>query len=203
MLNSARPFVFAFLIMFFVIYFLFFFKKGKKSTGMGAIKSLFTRDSSNMEIPDVDILISTTHTLPGYRIEKIKGMDFVVVAQGTGIISDWLAGWSDIAGTRSKTYTNKLSDPILYGYKKLMERAISMGGNALIGVRHSLIPVSPDGKSSVVVFTFEGTIVICVDEETELKPIIDDRKKEPYKPLSVMSAQTVADDVSGGAPTVP
>jgi len=157
-------------IMVAVIYFMFI--KGKKGNQSEQDRSSIWT-GNNTKIPEIDLLISTTNWLPGYRIEKMIGMDYYVVAQGAGLVSDWLAKWSDVFGTKSKSYSTVFEDPILYGYRKLMERAVKMGGNALMGVRHNVVAVP--GDKSVIVFTFEGTVVVAVDENTETRPHLDNR----------------------------
>lgn len=155
-----------------VVYFLFL-KDKKKKKAESDHSSIFT--GKHLDIPEVDILISTTNWLPGYNIEEIKGMDYYVVAQGAGFFSDWLAKWSDFFGTKSRSYSEAFEEPILYGYRKLMERSVKMGGNALIGVKVS--PVAVPGDKSMIIFMFEGTVVIARNIKTNLRPLLDQQAK--------------------------
>jgi len=84
-----------------------------------------------------DVLISTTESIPGYKIVKVLGIvsGSVVLARNLG--RDILAGLRNIAGGEIKEYTELMATARDIALKRLKEKALKMGANAIIGVRFS------------------------------------------------------------------
>lgn len=80
------------------------------------------------------MFITSGYNFEGYDIVSYLGYESVQVVLGTGIFSSFNASVSDFLGTRSNAYEDKLNMAEKAGKEKLIEKAKSYGGNAIIGV---------------------------------------------------------------------
>ena len=77
------------------------------------------------------------------------------VVQGTGMLTEFSAGFTDILGIRSGAYENNLESALSQALNQLKRKAVEIGGNALIGIHHS---IASTGNNMLVV-TIMGTAV--------------------------------------------
>ncbi len=80
------------------------------------------------------MFITSGYNFEGYDIVSYLGHESVQVVLGTGVFSSFDASISDFLGTRSNAYEDKLNMAEKAGKEKLIEKAKSNGGNAIIGV---------------------------------------------------------------------
>lgn len=80
------------------------------------------------------MFITSGYNFEGYDIVSYLGHESVQVVLGTGIFSSFDASISDFLGTRSNAYEDKLNMAEKAGKEKLLEKAKSNGGNAIIGL---------------------------------------------------------------------
>ncbi len=80
------------------------------------------------------VIITTTHSVDGYRVEKYLGIESVEYVIGTGIFSEFTAGLADLLGGRATAFEKKLQDAKQVAIETLKFRAYRMGANAVIGV---------------------------------------------------------------------
>ena len=105
-----------------------------------------------------DFIITTTPTLEGYRVVEYLG-PVVVPSVGAGdIIKDWLAGFTDMFGGKSRSYQRVFVKFINHGVKQMMEQAKEHKANAVINLRIETTNLSK-GKSVISVLLY-GTAVI-------------------------------------------
>jgi uncharacterized protein YbjQ (UPF0145 family) len=92
-------------------------------------------------------LVTTASSLEGWEIVEHLGLVSVHRVAGTGIVSDIFAGLSDFFGGRSESYGKQLSGLYIEATELLQDRAVMLGGNAVIGLRIDFDEVSGQGKS--------------------------------------------------------
>lgn len=102
--------------------------------------------------------VSTAHTIHGVEIVESLGFVSAHVIAGTNIFSDIFAAFSDIFGGRSQTYKRQLTDIKNEVVQELMDEAIKVGGDAIVGMSIDLDEVSGGNKSMFMV-TATGTAV--------------------------------------------
>lgn len=106
-----------------------------------------------------DFIISTTHFLEGYSIEKYLGIVTDRIVVGVDVFSEFFASFSDALGGRSKIFENRINE--LHGQvlAKMKKQAIAMGANSIIGVSLDTDEIS--GKNKLMFMaTVAGTAVI-------------------------------------------
>lgn len=103
-------------------------------------------------------LITTGLSFEGYQIVSYHGLVSGDVVLGTGFLSEFSAGISDILGSTSKKFSSKMVEAKKAAQKILIDEALKAGGNAVIGVDfdyilfgNNMIGVSANGTSVKVV----------------------------------------------------
>lgn len=118
------------------------------------------------------IIITTTHSIEGYRITDYLGLVTTNLVIGTDVISDFIASFSDFFGGMSGTYRDNLQ--LLYdrALKDIQSKAQQINANAIIGTHIDFDEISGKGKAMFMV-SISGTAVTLSskdkDEEVELK----------------------------------
>ena len=103
-----------------------------------------------------DIIVSTTHTLENYSIEKYLGIESAEVIVGTNVVKDFFSNINDFIGARSKGYENSLSIAKQQAFEILKYKCAIKGGNAVIGIDIDYIEI---GNKSMLGVIVNGTIV--------------------------------------------
>ena len=101
-------------------------------------------------------MLTTGYDFQGYKIEKYIGLVSGECVIGTGIIADLFSDFSDISGTKSKTFSNKMKEIKNSAIKEMVEDSIRIGGNAIIGISYDHITFS--GKNMIGI-SVNGTSV--------------------------------------------
>lgn len=101
-------------------------------------------------------MLTTGYDFQGYKIEKYIGLVSGECVIGTGIIADLFSDFSDISGTKSKTFSNKMKEIKSFAIKEMIEDSIYIGGNAIIGITYDHITFS--GKNMIGI-SVNGTSV--------------------------------------------
>ncbi len=105
-----------------------------------------------------EMIIVTTDKMENKHIEKYFGFISAEVVLGTGIISESLAGISDIFGKESKAFDKKINTSKNIILQKLKVRCAELGGNAVIGAKYDLETI---GKNMIMA-VLSGTAVHIV-----------------------------------------
>jgi len=103
------------------------------------------------------MLICTTDTLDGYRIEEYLGIVTGETISGANVVRDIMATVTDYVGGRSGTYEEVLGDARQSTMAELSDRAQILGANAIIGVSFDYETVGARGAMLLVTAT--GTAV--------------------------------------------
>lgn len=99
---------------------------------------------------------TTGYNFDGYRISEYKGIVSGEVVLGTGFISEYSASLSDIFGTQSKAFADKMEIAKREALSNLTKNALVKGGNALIGVDFDYITFS----NNILGVSANGTTVV-------------------------------------------
>lgn len=102
------------------------------------------------------ILTTTGYNFEGYTIIKYISVITEPIVLGTGLLSSVSATFSDITGGRSNAYADKLKSAYEQAIKKLKINALSLGGNAIIGIDIDYTSFSGDMIGVIV----SGTVVL-------------------------------------------
>ena len=99
-----------------------------------------------------NILTVTTSTLMGnYEIEKYYGYTSTNFVTGANFLRDWFAGWTDILGGISKSYTRELDELKSMARNALENKARLLDMNCILGLNIDLDPIFGSNYSMFMV----------------------------------------------------
>ncbi|ARC85484.1 heavy-metal-binding family protein [Clostridium argentinense CDC 2741] len=104
------------------------------------------------------MIVTTTNAIEGKRILEYKGIVFGEVISGVNFIKDFKAGLTNFFGGRSGSYENELIEAREAALRELEERAMAIGGNAVVGVDVDYEVLGQGG--SMLMVTVSGTAVL-------------------------------------------
>jgi len=112
------------------------------------------------------IPVTTTFTLEGYRIEKYLGVVRGIIVRAPTITQGILGGLKSIVGGRIGAYTEMCEQTRQQAYELMIDHAVALGANAILGLRYDASSVeSKFGATEVLCY---GTAVV-VEPEIEVK----------------------------------
>ena len=80
------------------------------------------------------MILSTTPTVEGHRIESYLGIVTGETIIGANFVKDFFAGIRDIVGGRSGSYEKVLRQAKDTSLQEMAERAVKLGANAIVGI---------------------------------------------------------------------
>lgn len=105
----------------------------------------------------LSLKITTGYSFDGYKIVDYKGVVSGEIVVGTGIVSEFTAGFSDFFGTESNAFAEKMRTVKEAALTKLKMQSALVDGNAVIGVdfdylnfSNNMIGISANGTAVVV-----------------------------------------------------
>lgn len=101
-------------------------------------------------------MLTTGYSFHGYEIEKYLGLVSGDCVIGTGIIADFFSDFSDLTGSKSKTFSNKMKEIKQEALTEMIKDSIELGANAIIGITYDHITFS--GKNMIGI-SVNGTAV--------------------------------------------
>lgn len=104
------------------------------------------------------VILSTTSNLEGWEIEQHLGPISAHMVIGTGLLTDFFSGLTDIFGGPSASYRNKIQEIEYEALSTLSAEAKQLGADAIVGLRVDHDEISGGGKSMMMV-TAMGTAV--------------------------------------------
>ncbi|MCS7128823.1 MAG: YbjQ family protein [Sulfolobales archaeon] len=107
-----------------------------------------------------EVIVTTLHYIPGYRVKKVLGIVSGSVVRARSIGRDIVAVLRNIAGGEIVEYTELLASSRDEALKRMIEKAKAMGANGVIGVRLTTSNIM-SGAAEVVAY---GTAVILEKE---------------------------------------
>ncbi len=102
------------------------------------------------------ILLSTTSSLDGWRVDEYIGPVSAQFVIGTGLFTDYFASWTDLFGAHSRSYQEKLERINTEALDMIAESAHRLRANVVLGLRIDHDEISGSGKSMLMV-TASGT----------------------------------------------
>ncbi len=103
------------------------------------------------------MLLSTTDTLQGYRIEEYLGIVTGETISGANVVRDLMATVTDYVGGRSGTYEEVLEKARQSTMTELADRARLLGAGAVIGVTFDYETIG--GRGAMLMVSATGTAV--------------------------------------------
>ena len=102
------------------------------------------------------MILTTTNSIEGHKITAYKGSVVGEAIMGANVFRDVFASITDIVGGRSGAYEAKLQDARDVAMRELEQRALALGGTAVVGVDldyevvgNSMLMVSASGTAVV------------------------------------------------------
>lgn len=107
------------------------------------------------------MLVSTTTTLQERTVKQYLGLVSGEAILGANIFRDLLAGIRDIVGGRSGAYENELRRAKDIAVQEMVEQAVALGANGVIGVDLDYETIGQGG--SMLMVSASGTAVVWED----------------------------------------
>lgn len=105
------------------------------------------------------MILVNTPEIPGLPIRNTIGLVSTEAVMGANVVRDMFANLRDIIGGRSGMYESVLSKGREKATEALIERARTMGGNAVINVQYDFEALGKNG--SIMLVTATGTAVVA------------------------------------------
>jgi uncharacterized protein YbjQ (UPF0145 family) len=103
------------------------------------------------------MITTTTNIIEGRPVQQYLGVVSSESIIGANIFKDLFAGIRDIVGGRSGTYERVIEEARANAMSELVQKAESMGANAVIGIDLDFETVGSNGSMLMVIAT--GTAV--------------------------------------------
>lgn len=81
-----------------------------------------------------DFMLTSGYNFEGYKIKEYNGVVSGEVVMGTGFLSEISASINDLLGSTSEEFRKKMKKAKEIAILRMIESAVSKGGNAIIGV---------------------------------------------------------------------
>ncbi len=109
-------------------------------------------------IPGKEFIITTTPTVPGYKIKTVLGIVTGLTPRTRGVLGKFVAGIQSLVGGEVTAFTTELEKARVEAIERVRSKALDLGANAIIGLD---LETSDLGlRAGVVVISATGTAVI-------------------------------------------
>jgi uncharacterized protein YbjQ (UPF0145 family) len=112
--------------------------------------------------PPMNIPVTTTFSIDGYRITAYKGIVRGIIVRAPTIAQGVLGGLKSIVGGRIGSYTEMCEQTRQQAYDLMIEHAVEVGANAVVGLRYD---------ASEVASKVSATEVLCYGTAVVIEPI--------------------------------
>jgi len=110
------------------------------------------------------IPVTTTFTIEGYRIAQYLGVVRGIIVRAPTIRQGILGGLKAVVGGRIGAYTEMCEQTRQQAYELLVDHAVGLGANAVVGLRFDASEVASRANATEVLCY--GTAVV-IEPETE------------------------------------
>jgi uncharacterized protein YbjQ (UPF0145 family) len=107
--------------------------------------------------------VTTTFTIDGYKIREYKGVARGIIVRSPTIVQGIVGGLKNIIGGRIGAYTEMCEQARRQAYELLVQHAMEMGANAIVGMRYDASEVVSKGSATEVLCY--GTAVVIEPEK--------------------------------------
>lgn len=104
-----------------------------------------------------DMLLSTTNTIPGYKITNYRGLVFGVTVRSRGFGGDCSASCQSCFGGEVTAYTEVILDSRNEALTRMIEEARSRGANGIVGIKFDNDQLGEGANTGVIAM---GTAVV-------------------------------------------
>lgn len=101
-------------------------------------------------------MITTSFTLPGYRLTRSLGIVRGITVRSRSVVGNMVGGFQTLFGGNITVYTELCEHARQEAYDLMVQHAEQMGANAIIGMRYDANEVM-DGVTEVLAY---GTAVV-------------------------------------------
>jgi uncharacterized protein YbjQ (UPF0145 family) len=112
------------------------------------------------------IPVTTTFTIEGYQIKQYFGVVRGITVRAPTIMQGILGGFKSMIGGQIGSYTEMCEQAREHAYNLMIDHALQVGANAVVGLHYDASEVGTGGKVSATEVLCYGTAVYIV-EETE------------------------------------
>lgn len=110
----------------------------------------------------MSIPVTTTFTIEGYRIKRYMGVVRGIIVRAPTIAQGIMGGLKSIVGGRIGAYTEMCEQTRQQAYDLLIDHAVQLGANAVVGLRFDASDVgTKSGATEVLCY---GTAVVIEPE---------------------------------------
>ena len=110
----------------------------------------------------MSIPVTTTLNIDGYRIREYKGIVRGIIVRSPTITQGILGGLKSIIGGRIGAYTEMCEQARQQAYELMIEHAMQVGANAVVGLHYD---------ASEVVGRESATEVLCYGTAVVIEPL--------------------------------
>jgi uncharacterized protein YbjQ (UPF0145 family) len=110
----------------------------------------------------VNIQVTTTFTIKGWRVKEYKGVVRGIIVRAPTIAQGIVGGLKNIIGGQIGAYTDMCEQARRQAYDRMVEHALAIGANAILGFRYD---------ASEVVSKGSATEVLCYGTAVVIKPM--------------------------------
>ena len=110
----------------------------------------------------MSIPVTTTFTIEGYRIAKYLGVVRGIIVRAPTISQGIMGGLKSIIGGQIGAYTTMCEQTRQQAYELLVDHAVALGANAIVGLRYDAAEVVSQGSATEVLCY--GTAVVIEPE---------------------------------------
>ena len=104
------------------------------------------------------MILSTTPQIEGHTIREYKGVVTGETIIGANMFKDFFAGIRDIVGGRAGAYEKVLREAKDTSLNEMMQRAMAMGANAIVGIDIDYETIGAHG--SMLMVATSGTALV-------------------------------------------
>lgn len=104
--------------------------------------------------------VTTTFTIEGYRIAKYLGIVRGLIVRAPTIPQGILGGLKSIIGGRIGAFTEMCEQTRQQSYDLLIQHAMEVGANAIVGFRYDASEIGGKGISATEVLCYGTAVVI-------------------------------------------
>jgi len=105
------------------------------------------------------IPVTTTFTIEGFRIQRYLGIVRGITVRSPTIAQGFMGGLKSIVGGRIGAYTEMCEQARQQAYDLIIDHAVAIGANAIVGLRYDASEV-----------TQKGTEVLCYGTAVVIEP---------------------------------
>lgn len=106
------------------------------------------------------MFVTTTFTLEGYAIREYKGIVRGIVVRSPTLVQGFLGGLKQIIGGRIGAYTEMCEQTREAAYNQMVEHALQLGANAIIGARYDGSDVTSGSGGATEVLCYGTAVVV-------------------------------------------